>query len=242
MLSNEEIPAEGQGVVADPREGSVREEPVQEESAQEAVSSGPVLQLLAAGLQLWIRSQCQSVGSLELRLHGTGLQLLRGRLAGVTLQAREVIYEDLEIEQVELRSEPLRIQLGNVLRGQPVVLEHPFQIQGRVAFTAEGLTRSLASFRWQPLADALAEQLLGIVPLEELRIPADTLVLAVHAIGEDGPIELETRPVAVDGGVEIRALAGDPFLRLPMDPNIRITSAVLEAGRLHLRGEARVSP
>ena len=31
----------------------------------------PVLQLLASGLQFWIRQQCESVEQLELQLHGS---------------------------------------------------------------------------------------------------------------------------------------------------------------------------
>jgi len=49
----------------------------------ETAGSGPVLQLLASGLQLWLRQQCEGIESLEIRLEGSALALLRGRLAGV---------------------------------------------------------------------------------------------------------------------------------------------------------------
>ena len=53
-----------------------------------ATSSGPLLQLLSNGLQLWIRSQCDDVGELKLTLQGSALQLLRGKQAGVSLTTR----------------------------------------------------------------------------------------------------------------------------------------------------------
>ena len=93
-------------------------------------SSGPVLQLLASGLQLWIRSQCEAVKELEIQLHGSALNLLRGRLDGVSLMARQVVYQGLEIELVELQSDPLRIQVAGVLRGQPVQLENAWHTDG----------------------------------------------------------------------------------------------------------------
>ena len=43
-------------------------------------TSGPVLQLLANGLQFWLRQQCDVQGHLNLQLHGSALNLLRGRL------------------------------------------------------------------------------------------------------------------------------------------------------------------
>ena len=84
---------------------------------------GPVMQLLASGLQIWVRQQCQSIGSLDIQLQGTGLQLLRGRLAGVQLLARRVIYKDLHFELVELNSGPIQVHSGNLLKGQPLQLK-----------------------------------------------------------------------------------------------------------------------
>ena len=60
------------------------------------------MQLLARGLQLWVRQQCQSIDSLEIRLEGSPLQLLRGRLAGVRLLARRVVYQQFHLVLVEL--------------------------------------------------------------------------------------------------------------------------------------------
>jgi len=37
-------------------------------SSSEDKPGGPVMQLLASGLQLWVRQQCQSIGSLDIQL------------------------------------------------------------------------------------------------------------------------------------------------------------------------------
>jgi hypothetical protein len=215
-----------------------------DESAQpqRSPSSGPLLQLLASGLQLWIRSQCEAVESLEIQLHGSALNLLRGRLDGVSLMARQVVYQGLEIELVELQSDPLRIQVGGVLRGQPLQLEHAFLIRGTAAFTADGLSGSLNGPRWRSLSDHLGEQLLGLGPLRQLRITRGILVVAAEAHRESQLIELETRLEADGGSVVIRDLNGQLRGRLPMDPNIRIEHASLEADMLRLQGEAQVTP
>ncbi len=211
-------------------------------------SSGPVMQLLASGLQLWVRQQCDAIESLEIRLEGSAMALLRGRLAGVQVMARRVTYQGLQIEQVELRSEPIQVQMGQVLRGRGLQLDHPFRIRGQVGFTADGLTRSLARPEWRSLGDAIGESLLGITPLTELRVQANRLVLAAQGVAERGLIELAAEVQAVDGTVEIRGAdacaEGSPRAvhRLPMDPNITIEQAAIEGGMLQLLGEAHVSP
>lgn len=203
--------------------------------------NGPVMQLLASGLQLWIRQHCQAVGSLDLQLEGTALQLLRGRLAGVQLLARRVVYQNLHFELVELRSGPIQVHSGNLLKGQPLQLEQGFVIQGQVSFTPDGLTRSLSAPQWRALGDSLAETLLGIVPLVELRMNGDSLVLAARGLGSPDLLELETSVAAVEGSVEIRSRDGSVSRRLPMDPGITIEDARLEAGMVQLVGAARVS-
>jgi hypothetical protein len=207
-----------------------------------ANDGGPLLKLIAAALQLWIRSQCEAAESLDLRLQGTALQLLSGQVMGLTLMARRVVYQDLQIEQVQLTSGALRVKVGALLRGQPFQLEHPFRVRGQVAFTAAGLTGSLVRPRWQGLADTLGEEVLGLTPLQELRIVGDGLIFAAQAAGESRLMELETRPQAIDGSLGFLSTDGDLMVRLPMDGSIHITTANLEGGMLQLQGEAVVTP
>lgn len=202
----------------------------------------PVLQLLAAGLQLWVRQQCESVESLEIQLQGSALQLLRGRLEGVRLFARGVSYRNLRLELVELSSASLQVQMGNLWRGQPVQLQQSFRISGLVSFTPEGLSQSLAQPQWRPLADQLAEELLGIAPLVRLGIRGDRLVFTAQAVGEPRPVELETTLQASAGSVLITAAEGAVSCLLPMDPAVAVERAVLEASMVVLEGNATVRP
>ena len=179
---------------------------------------GPVMQLLASGLQLWLRQQCEAIESLEIRLEGSAAGLLRGRLAGVQVLARRATYLGLEIELVELRSQPIQVQMGQVLRGRGLQLEQPFGIRGQVSFTAEGLTRSLARPQWRELGDAIAEALLGITPLTELRVQANRLVLAARAVADRALVERATEVRAVNGTVEIRGLDAAPDPPPPPPP------------------------
>ena len=201
-----------------------------------AAGNSPVLNLLASGLQAWILQQCEAVESLELQLHGSALGLLRGRLEGVSLVARRVIYSSLEIEMVELRSSPIQVQLGNLLKGQALQLHQAFQIEGYVAFTAAGLCRSLCMPQWRGLGDQLAETLLGLTPLQEVRIERDRLILQAQGMSCD------TLPEAVDGHLELRRAEGEQRVALPGDPNIQISEANLEGRLLQLHGNARVWP
>jgi hypothetical protein len=206
-------------------------------------SGGPVLGLLARGLELWVRRQCQSIGSVEIQLLGGTRQLLRGELSGVRLRARRVRYRDLPIERVDLASEPIRVRMGAVLRGGGALLDQPFRISGLVVFSGEGLRQALSLEPWRQIGDALAEEVIGVGPLAGVRLDADRLVLeAPAAAGESEPVQVATRLQASDGTVAFHRLDGSVASRLPMDPNIQIEQALIGTGLLELQGNALVLP
>lgn len=203
---------------------------------------GPVLRLLSAALQLWLRQQCARLDSLELQLQGSAGALLRGRLAGVRVRARGVCYQHLQLELVDLTSGPLRVQMGSLWRGQPVQLKEPFVIRGLVSFSAAGLNHSLAQPRWRPLADQIAEELLGITPLVGLRMGDKRLVLAAKGLAEPRPVEVHTTVEVCAEGLALVSLDGSHRSLLPMDASLRVERASVEAGLLVLDGEATVTP
>ncbi|MEB3199327.1 MAG: DUF2993 domain-containing protein [Synechococcaceae cyanobacterium] len=224
---------------------------------------GPMLGLLSRGLELWLRQQCEAIESLEIDLEGSAAQLLRGRLSGVRLRARRVVFQQLCFEQVELRSEPIQVRMGALLRSRSFELEQAFSIQGVVVFSADGLRRTLGTPQWHGLGDQVAEELLGITPLADLRIEEDRLILqAPHDPGSP-PLERSVRIRAVEGTVELQSeelQSDDPgagaeasagteaaggaaaVLRLPMDPNVQVQRAAVGGGLLELHGDARVLP
>ena len=196
----------------------------------------PVLQLLASGLQFWIRQQCESVDQLELQLHGSTLALLRGRLEGVSLVARKAIFSALEIERGELRSGAISVQIGRLMKGQSLQLDQSFSVTGSAEFRGPGLGRSFSSAHWRGLGDQISEALLGLTPLQELTIAGDQLL--VRAQGREMP----TQPRAEAGCVVLQQSDGPQRYALPGDPNITIEQAELQSGRLLVSGRATVSP
>ena len=204
--------------------------------------AGPLLGLLSRGLELWLRQQCEAIERLDIQLQGSAAQLVLGRLEGVRLLARRVVFRKLRFDRVELASGVIRVRMGALLRGQSLKLEHPFQVRGSVAFSGPDLGVSLATPSWRSLGDGLAEEILGLSPLAGLRIEEGRLVLIAHGSGSGRPLEVATSVRAVEGNLEVRSLDGGALARLPMDPAIRIEQAQIGGGLLQLLGEAQVSP
>ena len=163
----------------------------------------------------------------------------------MSLSARAATYQDMELEEVDLRSGPIRVRTGPLWRRQAVELDETFRIEGRVVFSSDGLQRSLATSRWQDLVDGLARGLGIQAPVSAIRLEGDRLqvigTLPAGAGTDSGVLE-ELRLEAAAGTVDFVSLDGQRRHRLPMDPAIRIEQALLCEGRLTLIADADVLP
>ena len=169
-------------------------------------SSGPILQLLANGLNLWIRRQCDEVEDLNLVLNGSALQLLRGHLNGVQLEGRLVTFQGLPIHRASLQSGVLHLNLKPSQPSQILQLQEPFQLNGSVTMRGNDLNRALLTDRWRWLGDWLAEQLMGLTTLGNLAIDNDTLVLTAPVSQEAEVVSKRFRLDAAGGTVRILSL------------------------------------
>ena len=203
----------------------------------------PLLNVLAGALRLWIRSQCDNLGSLELELIGSSWSLLRGRLDGVSLQARDVRFQGLPLQSVELSSGPIAVDMKLLSPGQMLALKQPFEVKGEVSFNGRQLNSALLAEPWRWLGDWMAEQLMGLSPLGALRIDADLIELQVPVAAHQDPARRRFRLHAEQGTLCFRPeTADEPRMLLPMDPAIRIEQAQLGGGQLALKGQASVTP
>lgn len=204
--------------------------------------SGPILQLLANGLSLWIRRQCDEVGELSLSLNGSAMQLLRGKLKGVELEGRLVTFQGLPIHQAEISSGPLNLNLKPQQPGQILQLQEAFALQGSVTMRGTDLNRALLTERWRWLGDWLAEELMGLTTLGNLEIENETLILTAPVINASETVKKCFHLDAAEGTIRIRRIETDGEVLVPMDTNIKIEEAYLKAGQLNLSGSARVIP
>ena len=203
----------------------------------------PLLNVLAGALRLWIRSRCDSLGSLELELIGSSWSLLRGRLDGVSLNARDVCFQGLPLQSVHLCSGPIAVDMKLLSPGQMLALQQSFQVEGEVSFNGRQLNNALLAEPWRWLGDWMAEQLMGLSPLGALSIDTDLIELQVAVAAHQDPARRRFRLNAEQGTLCFRPETADqPRTLLPMDPAIRIEHAQLTGGQLALKGHASVTP
>jgi LmeA-like phospholipid-binding len=117
---------------------------------------GLIHRVLEPALQLWLRSQVESVSSLTVHLEGGDRQILSGYLPLVQLNAQNVVYRGLHLSQIELSGHNFKINIGQILKGKALRLLEPISIDLNVGLDAADAQASLHSELLQAaIVDAL---------------------------------------------------------------------------------------
>ena len=197
--------------------------------------SGPALGVISQAIKLWLKSVCSQLEHLDLKLQGSLWRLLQGHLAGATVRAQGVVFQDLAIEQVELSSEPIDLDVSALLKGQPLQLRQSFAVKGWVQFSESGLTRCLQSPALAEFSAELSGVFLGGQPLQRFEIQATKVLL--HSAAAN-PVACQC--VLESGELSLRNQ--QKSLVVPMDTAITLEQLGLQSAQLTLRGRSLVSP
>jgi len=124
-----------------------------------------VSRILSPAVRLWLRSQMEKVGYLQVKIEGSDRQLLKGSIPKVSLVARAAIYQGLHLTEVKATATDININLGQVIGGKPLRILAPFPITCELQLLEADLN---ASFNSPILTNALRDFLRPLFSLKEL--------------------------------------------------------------------------
>ncbi|AHB88872.1 hypothetical protein NK55_07955 [Thermosynechococcus sp. NK55a] len=160
------------------------------EMAEALVASSPVAErgliprVLRPALQWWLSSQLEQATGLEIEIQGGDRQLLRGYLPHVRIAAATASYRGIQLRQAAVQAEQIQINLGQVLRGQPLKLLAPVPLRGELVLSQADLNASLRA----PLLQSGLRELLKLLHQRGLGKPGVDLQewQLLHTQGELG--------------------------------------------------------
>jgi hypothetical protein len=124
-------------------------------------STRMIAKVLTKALKLWLRSQTSKIGHLDVQIQASDRQLLSGSIPQVTIFAQNAVYQGLHLTEANLTAENIRINIGSVLKGQPLKLLEAIPVFGNVVLTEEDLNASLPSTL---LSNALNDAMIKLIP------------------------------------------------------------------------------
>lgn len=219
--------------------------------------------VLSPACRAWLRTQVSHVDDLQVDISGTSIQIISGTIPRVAVVAVGAIYQGLSLGSINLVAENIRVNLPQVIKGQPLGLLEPIAVTANVKFSERELQTSLAApILFQAITDLFTQILATntqqspwLIDLDHVQIVPQTLILAGNLT-----INSQTSPIEISMGIAIfegHLLQLDPLkitcsLDLPasqitshqidLGNDVKITQLQLLAGELLCQGNIKVNP
>ncbi|RCJ28516.1 hypothetical protein A6770_23195 [Nostoc minutum NIES-26] len=120
-----------------------------------------ITNLLTKALKLWLRAQVSQVSQLEVEIRASDRQILSGCIPWVSIFASHAVYQGLHLTRIQLVAENIQINIGLVLKGQPLRLLETVAVFGDLIVEEKDLNNSLSS---ELLSTALNDVLVKLLP------------------------------------------------------------------------------
>ncbi|NJK40099.1 MAG: DUF2993 domain-containing protein [Oscillatoriales cyanobacterium SM2_3_0] len=101
-----------------------------------------VSRILSQAIQFWLRSRVDQIQDLRVNLSGSNRAILSGSLPKASVFATKAAYQGIHLSQIEAIGSNIRLNLKQVLRGQPLQLVERFPIDCTLYLSPEDLSAS----------------------------------------------------------------------------------------------------
>ncbi|WP_016950691.1 DUF2993 domain-containing protein [Anabaena sp. PCC 7108] len=120
-----------------------------------------ITQVLTKAIKLWLKTQLSQVSQLDVEISASDRQILSGNIPSVSIFASDAIYQGIHVTRVQLLAENIQINIGSVLKGQPLRLLEIVPVVAELTVEERDLNHSLSS---ELLSTTLNDLLVQLLP------------------------------------------------------------------------------
>jgi hypothetical protein len=224
---------------------------------------GLISKVLAPACTLLLRSQVSAVDRLEVKIDGGNRQILGGSVPGMSALAEAVVYKGLHVSKLDLQAESIRINLPQVMRGQPLKILDPIELNIDARLSSADLKQSLNA---RLLKTALTDLFQQILPAakdltaqqfdwQELDLQKNRLDLRGTISNDEHLADVSlTTYLSLESGryINLSAVKIDTTLEIPgkdidvyqidIGKDAILEELIFQDGEIHCRGKIVVYP
>lgn len=167
-----------------------------------------ISQVLTTAIKLWLKTQLSQVSQLDVEIKASDRQILSGKIPAVSIFASNAIYQGIHVTSVQLWAENIQINIGSVLKGQPLRLLEIVPVVAELTVEEQNLNNSLSS---ELLSTTLNDLLVKLLPeqcqkskpisWQEITLDNQRLILT-------GTLASESKPTLLEMCVDLELLNG----------------------------------
>lgn len=171
-----------------------------------------IRKVLAPAVQLWLRTQVETIHKLQFQIEGSDRQILRGQIPRVSVLAEKAVYQGLHLSFLDLAATQIRVNVGQLLKGKPLRLLAPVPVTGQVQLLQTDLEASAtAPLLQQALIDVLKLLMAQIPAADPAQVAAPELTaLRHHPFGLHQP-QIDLAPDQLKLSAQLHPASGSPL-------------------------------
>lgn len=216
--------------------------------------------ILSPAIELWLKSQVQQVSNLEVQIEGKSRQILQGNIPRVSILASKAVYQGLHVTQIHLVATGIAVNLGQVIKGQPLKLLQKVPVMGTLQLQQADINASLNT---PLLANALTELLLKLAPqITDKPVRWDKATLNDGQISLNATIDPDRspQPIILEAGLKLStsqeleilqptvktvqgaSLANLDSFKVNLGEEVELEELILHPGKIICIGKINVVP
>ncbi len=207
-------------------------------TSEDVDKTSPLLEFLASGLSLWIKTKCDYISELDFKIIGSTFQFLRGNISGVRLTAHTVVYRGLTFDNVILNSSSVNIKFNIMKPSRAFHLNDDFSITGSIQISNTSLQNILLSDSWSWLGEFIGRKISEERPLKTIKFIGNEIIF----ISQNSVLVDRFTVDAKDGTILIVYPDSSKTKSIPMDSSIDIQRCYISDNFLNIYGTANVKP
>ncbi len=202
--------------------------------------NSPLIRLISLALEVWIKNKCIDIESIKIRIKGSILKIIRGKIEGISLKASKVNFKEIHIDRINILSDPIEIR-SNKKNKQGLLKSQEFNIEGELVLTEENINKIINSNTWKWVNRWLQENLLISSEPYVIKITEHSLLIKSIKLIETNQSQNEILNFKVEkGSLFFKSIKDGKLKLLPMDPSIKIKSMIIKKMKISLNFESKV--
>ena len=200
---------------------------------------GILAKLLEKGIKILLYKECKKIGKIKIDIIASSIEIIRGVIEKIYINAEEVNYKELLIDKIELESDEVKIAFK--INNNDFNFKNNFTIKFKISLSENSIKKILLSSIWDWIWDIISNELLNQAKLEDIKIK-NNLIFVKSIKQNSSNFELEKLELKAEiGKIYVSNENHAKSIVIPIEDKVYIKSLNVNNNSIIIEGNSSIS-
>ena len=193
-------------------------------TSQKIQDKGILAKLLEKGIKILIRNECNRIGSIQINIYASSLQIIKGLIKKIYIIGKNINYKDLLFDKIELEANEVKINLK--LINKELKFKNDFSTNFTISLSEESLKKTLLSNNWKWIGSMISKEILSQDKLEDIKIKNSQIL--IKASKDNNTIEEANIDIKIlNGKIYLKSKKYNKTFMIPIEDKIYVKNIII---------------